>query len=70
MMKNTFQMGDNLRYNLRSQNQFLRRSTNASQCVLNSLGVFSTKIWNIVPPDNKNNSTLNIFQEKIRQLGT
>ena len=70
MMKNTFQMGDNLRYNLRSQSQFLRRSANASQYVSNSLGVFSTKIWNIVLRDNKNNSTLNIFQEKKRQLGT
>ena len=42
-------MRDNLRYNLRSQSLFLRSSANTSQYGLNSLRVFRSKVWNMVP---------------------
>ena len=62
-------MRDNLRYNLRSQIEFPRSSANTSQYGLNSLRVFSSKLWNMVPTDIKNSATLNIFKKKIRKWG-
>ena len=64
---NIFQLRDNLRYNLRSQTEFLRSSANTSQYGLDSLGVFSSKVWNMVPTEIKNSATLNIFKENYFQ---
>ena len=44
-MNNIFQMRDNLRYSLKSQTKFSRSSANTSQYGLNSLRVFSSKVW-------------------------
>ena len=41
-------MRDNLRYNLRSETEFLRSSANTNQYVLNSLREFSSKVLNMV----------------------
>ena len=60
-------MRDGLRCNLRSQTEFLRSYFNASQNGLNSLRVFSSKVWNMEPTDIKNSATLNIFKGKIRK---
>ena len=57
MLSTIFQMRDNIRYNLRSQTEFLRRSANTSQNGLNSLRVCSSKIWNMVPIEIKSNAT-------------
>ena len=47
-MNNIFHMRDNLRYNLRSETEFLRSSANTNQYVLNSLREFSSKVLNMV----------------------
>ena len=67
MMSNIFQIRDQLRYNPRSQIEFLGSSANTSQYGLNSLRVFSSKAWNMVPTEIKNSGTLNIFKEKMRK---
>ena len=59
-------MEDNLKYYLRSQNEVFRSSANTSQFGLNSLTLFSSKVWNILPNEIKNSATLNIYKEKIR----
>ena len=61
MMNNIFQMKDNLIFNLRSQTEFLRSSANSCQYGLNSLRVYSSKVWSMVPNKIKNSATLNIF---------
>ena len=62
-----FQMKDNLKYNLISQTELLKSSVNTSQYGLNSLRVFSSKVWNIVPTEVKISATLKIFKQKIRK---
>ena len=64
-MNNIFEMIYGLRYNLRSQTEFLR-SSNTSQHGLNFLRVFNSKVWNITT-EIKNSATLNILKEKIRK---
>ena len=64
-MNSIFQMIYGLRYNLRSQTEFLRSSTNTSQHGLNFLRVFNSKVWNITT-EIKNSATLNILKEKIK----
>ena len=64
-MKNMFQIRDNLTYNLRSQTEFLRSSAFTSQYDLDSLRVFTSKVWNIVPTEMRSSTTLNIFKENI-----
>ena len=54
-----------LPYNSRSNTDFARIYT--SSFGLNSLRYFASKVWNIVPPDIKNTSNLNIFKNKIRK---
>ena len=69
MINNIFQMRDNVRYNLRSQFEFLGSSDSTSQFQIgrNSLRVFNAKVWNMVPTKIKNSTTLNNLKEKIRK---
>ena len=62
-------MRDNVRYNLRSQFEFLGSSDSTSQFQIgrNSLRVFNAKVWNMVPTKIKNSTTLNNLKEKIRK---
>ena len=73
-MKNIFQMRDDLIYNLRSQIEFFRSSSNTSQYGLNLLRVFSSKVWNMVPTNVRNSqqllTALNIFNETNEKVGT
>ena len=67
-------MRDDLIYNLRSQIEFFRSSSNTSQYGLNLLRVFSSKVWNMVPTNVRNCqqlfTALNIFNEKNEKVGT
>ena len=67
MRNNIFQIRENLRWNLRSQTEFLRSSASKSQCGLKFLREFNSKLWNMVPAEIKNSTN---FKEKVRNWET
>ena len=56
----------NLRYNLSLQTDFLKSYANTSQYGLNPQGVFSSKVWNMVPTEIKSSATLKIFENYFK----
>ena len=65
IMNNIFSMRT-LNYNLRSHNDFSRRNVNTTKYGLNSLSYFASKVWNMVPLDIKESTTLEHFKNKIK----
>ena len=49
----------------RSQTDFLRNTVNTTKFGLNSLRHFASKVWNMIPIEIKNSSTVEMFKSKI-----
>ena len=56
-----------LTYNLRSKIDFVRDCVNTRHRGLNSLSYFTPKVWDMVPSEIKNASTLQKFNTEIRK---
>ena len=56
-----------LTYNLRSQTDFVRGCVKTRRYDLNSLSYFALKVWDIIPLEIKNISSLQKFQTEIRK---
>ena len=56
-----------IKYNLRTQSDFLRNSVNSSKYGLNSTRFFASKVWQMVPMEMKNLKSLEGFTNKIRR---
>ena len=54
-------------YNLRSQTDFVRGCVKTRRYGLNSLSYFALKVWDIIPLEIKNISSLQKFQTEIRK---
>ena len=59
-----------IKYNLRTQSDFLRNSVNSSKYGLNSIIFFSSKLWQMVPMEIRNLKSLKGFRNKIRRWET
>ena len=57
-----------IKYNLRTQSDFLRNSVNSSKYGLNSIRFSASKVWQIVPVEIKNLKDLEDLKKKIRKL--
>ena len=56
-----------IKYNLRTQSDFLRNSVNSSKYGLNLVKFFSSKAWQMVPMEIKILKSLEDFRNKIRR---
>ena len=56
-----------IKFNLRTQSDFLRGSVNSSKYGLNSIRFFASKVWQTVPMEKKNLKILEDFRNKIRR---
>ena len=56
-----------IKYNLRTQSDFFRDSVNSSKYGLNSIRLFASKVWQMVPMKMKNLKRLENFKSKIRK---
>ena len=56
-----------IKYNLRTQSDFFRNSVNSSKYRLNSIILFASKVWQMVPMEMKNLKSLEDFKNKIRK---
>ena len=54
-------------YYLRTQNDFIKPSTNFTRYGLKSLNGFALKVWDMIPDEIKSSSTVEIFKNKIRK---
>ena len=54
-----------LNYNLRSQTDFFRNTSNTTKLSLNSLRYFASKVWSMTPIEVKNSSSVEMFKNKI-----
>ena len=54
-----------LNYNLWSQTDFFRKTTNTTKFGLNSLRYFASKVWSMVPIEIKNFWSVEMFKNKI-----
>ena len=54
-------------YNLRTQTDFIKPSTNTTRYGLKSLNFFASKMWDMIPDEIKSSSTVEIFKNKIRK---
>ena len=52
---------------LRTQSDFFRDSVNSSKYGLNSIRLFASKVWQMVPMKMKNLKRLENFKSKIRK---
>ena len=55
------------RYNLRSQTDFAGHNVNTVNYGINSLKMFATKVWNLVPQEIKESSSIENFKINIRK---
>ena len=59
---------DNISYNTRYHNDFYNESNPKTESFgISSLGYFGPKVWQMIPSEIKNASTLKIFKEKIKK---
>ena len=56
-----------IKYSLQAQSIFFRNSVNSSKCGINSIGFFTSKVWQMVPMEMKNLKSLEDFKNKIRK---
>ena len=54
-------------YNLQTQTDFIKSSTNTTRYGLKLPNVFASKVWDMVPDEIKRSSTVEIFKTKIRK---
>ena len=56
-----------IKYNLRTQSDFLRISVNSNKYGLKSIRFFASKVWQMVPMEMKNLKSLEDFKNKSRR---
>ena len=56
-----------VRYNLRSQTDFSGHNVNTVNYGINSLKMFATKVWNLVPQEIKESSSIEDLKINIRK---
>ena len=56
-----------IKYNLRTQSDFLRNFINSGKYGLNSIRFFASEVWQMVPMEMKNLKSLKDFKNKIRR---
>ena len=56
-----------IKYNLRTQSDFLKISVNSNKYGLNSIKFFASKVWQMVPMEMKNLKSLEDFKNKSRR---
>ena len=66
MLSNIF-LTQSISYSLRSQTDFIRSNASTSQCGLNPMRCFPSKVWQIIPMEIKNSVSIISFKEKIRK---
>ena len=54
-------------YNLRSGNHFARKNIRTTQYGIEGVSNLGAKLWNLLPGEIENNSSLTVFKNKIRK---
>ena len=54
-------------YNIRTQTDFIKPSTNTTRYNLKSLNFVASKMWDMISDEIKSSSTVEIFKNKIRK---
>ena len=68
IMKEMFVFQENETYNLRSGNHLARKIIRTTQYGIESISNLGAKLWNLLPREIKNSSSLTVFKNKIRLL--
>ena len=66
IMKEIFVFQENDTYNLRSGNHLARKNIRTTQYGIESVSSLGAKLWNLLPGEIKNSSSLTVFKNKIR----
>ena len=66
-MKEIFVFQENETSNLRSGNHLLRKNMQATQYGIKSVSNLGAKLWNLLPREIKNSSSLTVSKNKIRR---
>ena len=66
-MKEIFVFQQNETYNLRSGNYSARKNIRTTQYGNNSVSNLGVKLWNLIPGEIKNRSSLTVCKNKIRK---
>ena len=64
-MKQIFVFQENETYNLRSGNHLARKTVQTTQYGIESVSTLGAKLWNLLPGQVKNSSSLTVFKNKI-----
>ena len=67
IMKEIFVFQENETYNLRSGNHLVRKNTRTTQYRIESDSNLGAKLWNLLPREIKNGSSITVFKNKIRK---
>ena len=67
IMKEIFVFQENETYNLRSGNHLARKNIQTTQSGIESVSNLGAKLWNQLPGEIKNSSSLTVFKNKIRK---
>ena len=67
IMKEIFVFQENETYNLRSGNHIVRKNIRTIQYRIESDSNLGAKLWNLLPREIKNSSSITVFKNKIRK---
>ena len=67
IMKEIFVFQENETYNLRSGNHLARKNIRTTQYGIESVSNLGAKLWNLLPREIKNSSSLTVSKNKIRR---
>ena len=67
IMKEIFVFQENETYNLRSGNYLARNNIRTTQYGIESVSNLEAKLWNLLPREIKNSSSLSVFNNKVRK---
>ena len=67
IMKELFAFHKNETYNLRSGNHLAQENIRTTQYGIESVSNLEAKLWNLLPREIKNSSSLTVFKNKIRK---
>ena len=67
IMKKIFVFQENKTYNLRSGNHLAQKNVQTRQYGIEIISNLAAKLWNLLPREIKNSSSLSVFKNKIRK---
>ena len=67
IMKEIFIFHESLTYNLRSGNHLTRRNIRTTHYGIETISNLGAKIWDLLPEEIKNASSLSVFKTKIKK---